>query len=83
MIKKIFLSGIILCILGISLFGQATLLFETFESGTKPDGWTEIKRSGVTLIPWEYMQGGRWQDHPYPDTAAAGQKNAVFGWQSY
>lgn len=83
MVKKTLLPGIGLWILSVSLFGQATILFETFESGVKPDGWTEIKRSGVQLIPWEYMQGGRWSDHPYPDTAAAGQKNAVFGWQSY
>jgi len=82
MVKKTLLPGISLWILSVSLFGQATILFETFESGVKPDGWTEIKRSGVQLIPWEYMQGGRWHAHPYPDTAAAGQKNAVFGRQS-
>jgi hypothetical protein len=65
--------------------GAQQVFLETFESGIKPSGWTEEKVRGGSLISWIYQGGGGIGDERwgvYPDTAAAGNFNAVFGYQS-
>jgi len=83
--KKCYLRNVILCLLFLICSAPSwsqidTLLFETFEGGEKPDGWTEIKVSGTSLVSWTYQRGG-YEYHP--DTAAFGEYNALFSWQSY
>lgn len=64
--------------------GQAVMLFEDFESGSLPSGWTEIKVKGKVgqgdaIVNWVYQNGG-FQGHP--ESAYSGSKNALFYFQS-
>lgn len=64
---------------------QETFLHEGFESG-KPAGWIEIPTKwevdgeDSTAIPWKFKSGVHMG---FPDTAAVGDSNALFNYESY
>jgi len=68
-------------------FGQNILFHEGFEGGVKPSGWQEewvvplIVPPDTTAISWLYQRGGRL--NTWPDSAAIGNYNACFLYQSY
>jgi hypothetical protein len=68
-------------------FGQTVLFYDGFEGGVKPNGWQEewivpkIVSGDTSAIPWLYQRGGRLET--WPDTAAVGNYNACFIYQSY
>ncbi len=82
--KKYILWSIIMLGIFIPSFAQTPILYEGFENSTLPVGWSQqymiLKQDGAG-VDWLFQRGGR--EQTYPDTAAVGQRNACFIYQSY